>query len=286
MQFQESVSSAQQDVRLVRSEHGSPKRALPAYEQFDNPSSPLDLPYLGYVNHGMPSPLPDDYSNYHSPRAFEPYYSPHDEIPPVLSAGLVSPVIDWSGLDLPLENRGFSSAYNQPSPYAGFDQNNVSQSALTTSSSGDLSEVDDYISHYRVHHEPMPPSSPELPDSNVYPLSSTSSYMNIPHGSMSPDGERNRNHIDSFLQNTTASPIELEEPHSGGSLGSNGFARHVLTVQDAQKLAHSGIPNEAIPAPILSTPLEDVDPLWAAPYQVNEGPYDQEGGSSTAWPNR
>ena len=285
-QFQESISSAQQEVRLVRSEHGSPKRALPAYERFDNPTSPLDLPYLSY-HHGMPSsPLPDEYNNYHSPGAFEPYYSPQDDIPPVLSAGLISPVIDWSALDLPLENRAFPGAYSQPPPYAGFDHNNISHSGLTTSSSGDLSEVDDYISHYRVHHEPMPPSSPEIPDSNVYPLSSTSSYMSIPHGSMSPDGERNRNHIDSFLQNTTASPTELEEPHSGESLGSNGFARHVLTVQDAQKLAHSGVANETIPAPVLPTPLDDVDPLWAAPYQVNEVPYDQEAGSSSAWPSR
>ena len=286
VQFQESISSAQQEVRLVRSEHGSPKRALPAYERFDNPTSPLDLPYLNY-HHGMPSsPLPDEYNNYHSPGAFEPYYSPQDEIPPVLSAGLISPVIDWSALDLPLENRAFPGAYSQPPPYAGFDQNNIRHSGLTTSSSGDLSEVDDYISHYRVHHEPMPPSSPEIPDSNVYPLSSTSSYMSIPHGSMSPDGERNRNHIDSFLQNTTASPTELEEPHSGESLGSNGFARHVLTVQDAQKLAHSGVVNETIAAPVLPTSLDDVDPLWAAPYQVNEVPYDQEVGSSSAWPNR
>lgn len=286
IQFQESISSAQQDVRLVRSEHGSPKRALPAYERYDNPTSPLDLQYLGY-NHGMPSPLPDDYHNYNSPGAFEPYYGPQEEMSPVLSAGLVSPVVDWSSLDLPLENREYTGAYSQPPSYTCFDHNNISQSGLTTSSSGEVSDVDDYISHYRIRHEPIPPASPEVPDSNVYHLSSPSSYMSIPHGSMSPDGERNRHHIDSFLQNTTASPTELEEPRSGEPLGSNEFARHVLTVQDAQKLARSGVSNETVPAPILPTPLDDVvDPAWAAPYQVNEAPYEPEGSSSSTWPNR
>ena len=284
VQFQESITSAQQDVRQVRSEHGSPKRALPAYERFENPTSPLDVPYLGY-SHGIPSPLPDEYNNYHSSGAFEPYYSPQDEIPPVLSAGLVSPVIDWSALDLPVENRAFSGPFSQPPSYAYFDHN-ISQSGLTTSSSGDLSEVDDYISQYRIPHEAVPPASPELPDSNVYHLSSASSYMSVPHGSISPDGERNRNRIDSFLQNTTASPTELEEPHSGESFGSNGFLRHALTVQDAQKLAHSGTTNETIPASKLPRPRDNADPLWAAPYQVNEVPYDQEGGSNSAWPHR
>ncbi len=284
-QLQESISSAQQDVRLVRSEHGSPKRAIPAYEGFDGVVSPLDLSFLGY-NHGMPSPLPDEYSHYHSAGAFEPYYTPPDEMPPVLSAGLVSPVIDWSGLDLPLENRAYSGPYTQPPSYAFLERHNLSRSGLTTSSSGDVSEVDDYISHYPMHPEPMPPASPEISDSHVYPLRSTTSYMSIPHASISPDGSITRNHIDSFLQHTTASPTELEEPHSGESFGSNGLIGHALTVQDAQKLAHSGILNEAVPAPALPTPLDDLDPLWAASYQVNEVPYDQEGGSINAWPNR
>lgn len=285
IQFQESISSAQQDVRRVRSEHGSPKRAIPAYERFDNPISPLDMGYLGH-NHGMPSPLLDEYNNYHSTGTFEPYFSPQDEIPPVLSAGLVSPVIDWSAVDLPLENRAYSSAYTHPPSYTCFDHHNISQSGLATSSSGDASEVDDYISHHSMHREPIPPASPDLPDSSVYQLSSTSPYMNIPHGSISPSRNPNQNRIDSFLQHTTASPTELEEPHSGESLGSNGFARHALTVRDAQKLAHSGISRETITAPALPTPLDDLDPLWAAPYQANEVQYDQEGGSSITWPNR
>lgn len=283
IQFQESISSAQQEVRLVRSEHGSPKRAIPAYEGYDNATPPLDLSYLGY-HHGLPSPVLDEY-NYHSPGAFEPYYTPQDEIPPVLSAGLVSPVIDWSGLGLPLENRAFSSAYSQPPSYSCFDHN-ISQSGLATSSSGDVSDVDDYLSHYHMRHEPVPPTSPEIPDSNVYQLSSTTSYMSIPHASMSPDSNLNRNHLDSYLQNTTTSPTELDEPHSGGSLGSNDFVRHGLTVQDAQELAHSGILNETVPALTLPTPLDDLDPLWAAPYQVDEVHYSQEGSASHTWPNR
>lgn len=285
LQLQESISSAQQEVRLVRSEHGSPKRVLPVFERFENATPPLDMSYLGF-HHGMPSPLPDDYKNYHASGPFEAYYSPQEEVPPALSAGLVSPVIDWSGVDLPREHRTFPGPFSQPAPYVCFDQRNIGHSGLPTSSSGELSDVEDYVSHYRVPREAIPPSSPEIPDSNVYQLHSTSSYMNIPPGSISPDGDRNRHDIDSFLRHTTASPTELEEPPSGESVGSNGFAHHGLTVQDAQKLAHSGPPNETVPAPALPALLDDLDQLWAAPYQVNEVQYDQGSSSSSAWPNR
>ena len=284
LQFQESISSAQQDVRLVRSEHGSPQRPLPAFRRFANATPPLDVSYLGY--HGMPSPLPDEYGHYHSAGAFESYYSPQDETPPTLSAGLASPVIDWSALDFPPENRPFPSAYSQPPPYTAFDQQNITHSGLTTSSSGELSEVGDYISHYRVQQEAIPPSSPEIPAANAYRLNSTSSYVNIPHGSISPDGDRTRNQIDSYLQNPTASPTELEEAHSGESVGSNSFGRHVLTVQDAQKLARSEVLNETVRAPALPTPLDELDPLWAAPFQANDVQYDQRGNPSSAWPTR
>lgn len=278
-QLQESISSAQQEVRLVRSEHGSPKpRALPRYEGIDGSIPSLDLSYP-HFNHGMPSPLPDDY-NYSSSNGYEPYF-PSPEEAPILSAGLISPVEDWSAVDLPLDNGAFSATYSQPASYTSFDRN-VGQPGLTTSSSGDVSEVDDYISQYPLKSEPVTSTSPVVSDSGAYRLSSTSSYMSIPQASMLSDSNPNSHDMDTFLH-ATASPTELEKSEYPGPLGSGTFSRHGFTVQDAQKLAHPNASTEAIGELSLPPAIDDLDPLWAVPFNSDEVSYDPNSISTNAW---
>lgn len=276
-QLQESISSAQQEVRRVRSEHGSPKpRALPRYEGIHGSITPLDLPYPTF-NHGMPSPIPDEY-NYSSSRGYEHYFTSPEEAP-ILSAGLISPVEDWSAVDLPLDN-AFSATYSQPASYTSFDHN-VGQPGLTTSSSGEVSEVDDYISHYPLKTEPVTSTSPEVSDS-AYRLSSTSSYMSIPQASILSDSNLNSHDMDTFLH-STASPTELEKSEYPGPLGSGTFSRHGFTVQDAQKLAHPNASTEAIGELTLPPAIDDLDPLWAVPFNGDQASYTPNNISARAW---
>ena len=313
-QLQESICSAQQEVRLVRSEHGSPKpRALPRYEGIDGSLTPLDLSYPSF-NHGMPSPIPDEY-NY--PTKYEPYFPSQDEAP-ILSAGLISPVEDWSAVDLPLDNGAFSATYSQPASYTSFDHN-IGQPGLTTSSSGEVSEVDDYISQYPVKREQVTEvddytsqyplkreqvsevddyisqyplkreqvtsTSPGVSESSAYRLSSASSYMSIPQASMLSDSNLNSHDMDTYLH-ATASPTELEKSEYPGPLGSGTFSRHGFTVQEAQKLAHPNASTEAIGELTLPPAIDDLDPLWAVPFSSDEASYDPNSISPSTWVRR
>ena len=255
-QLHESISSAQQEVRLVRSEHGSPEPRPRSFIDGDVP--PLDLPYNSYNEN--PSQYAEEYSQ--SPGAFENYYAAEEQ-PPVLSAGM--PPVDWSTLDL--DNAAFSSAYSQPPSYASFDTSNVGQSGLTTSSSGELSDVGDYISH-------NPQSSSlraEMPSSSAEDVSgnrlSSSSFNSLPRASTLSSDNLSSLDYKAFLTKS-ASPTGFEEPSM--PLSSEAFAKHGFTVHDAQKLAHPDTPTEAMGG--LSLPTPEEDHVWARRFSPDEGP--------------
>lgn len=283
LQFRESISSAQQEVRLVRSEHGSPhSRISPQYDGYDSSIPSLDISNLSYAGY-VSSPAPEDYP-YHSPTGIENYFSsPHDEIPPTLSAGLSSPVEAWSATDLPLGSSVYSRTYSQSASFTSFDHSNMGQPGLTTSSSGEVSEAGDYISHYPLNSDQVTATtttSSEVPGSIAC---SGSAY--IAQQATSPV-DRIFSEIDKYLPTSTASPTELEESNNRTSFSSDRYSRHGLTVQDAQKLAHSGPPSDTVATLSLHTPLDDVDPSWASAYNPDEVPFDQEDSSSFAWADR
>lgn len=282
-QLHDSISSAQQDVRRVRSEHGSPERSAARFRDSNGDLPPLDLSYAGYD--GAQGQYPEQYSQ--SPRGFENYYSTSHEELPVLSAGMNMPAVDWSAVDLPLDG-AYSGAYSQPPSYASFDQSNVGQQGLNTSSSGELSDVDDYVSHNphgqslrpelastsaeELRYNSMGSSSAESlnfkpTSSPSYPTSS-SSYPNPSHISLLSSNNLNERDIN-FI-GTTASPTEFEEPTAGVPLRSEAFAKHGFTVHDAQKMAHPETTTEAMGGLKLPPPVDERDHVWARHYESSE----------------
>ena len=282
-QLHDSISSAQQDVRRVRSEHGSPERSAARFRDSNGDLPPLDLSYATYE--AAQGQYPEEYSQ--SPRAFESYYSTSHEELPALSAGMNIPRVDWSAVDLPLDG-AYSTAYSQPPSYASFDHSNVGQQGLNTSSSGELSEVDDYVSHNphgkslrpeiastsadELKYKSMDSSSAESLNFNPtsspsYPTSS-SSFPNPPHPSLLPPSKLNERDI-SFI-GTTASPTEFEEPTAGIPLRSETFAKHGFTVHDAQRMAHPETPTEAMGGLRLPQKADDRDHVWAKHYDSSE----------------
>lgn len=133
--IKDSMVSAQQEQRMVKSEHGSP---------FQSPTSNLDL-----LNGQLPpldlSALPGEYH-------FMPHLDTFSAVPdheqPMFSAGLSSASIDWSHYDgLDFNNDNFApSNYSQAPSFTGFDFSSLDQPALTTTStSGEISEVEDFL---------------------------------------------------------------------------------------------------------------------------------------------
>ncbi|CAF9939849.1 MAG: hypothetical protein HETSPECPRED_001914 [Heterodermia speciosa] len=286
-QLSESISSAQQDVRRVRSEHGSPEPGALRYNEFNGDLPPLDLSYAPYNNNlSSTSPLGDDYS-YQTPGGFEQYYSAPDDAP-LLSAGLSMPTAAWSAMDLPLDNGAMSGAYSQPPSYASFDHSNVGQPGLTTSSSDEVSEVGDYVTS--VMRQSQPVSTPsDAAETNPYRLSAASSYMSVPATSMSSNGNAENLDLDTFLENaknTTASPVSFEGPSLSENVDPEKFTKHGITVQDAQKLAHPGNqlpPTQAMGELSLPTPTEDNDPLWGVPFTTEDASFNSIGVTANDW---
>ncbi len=275
-QLHDSISSAQQDVRRVRSEHGSPERSAARFRDSNGDLPPLDLSYAGYES--VRGQYAEDYSQ--SPRRLENYYSTSHEELPALSAGMNMPTVDWSAVDLPLDG-AYSAAYSQPPSYASFDHSNVGQQGPTTSSSGELSEVDDYISHNprgqslrpehastpaeKLKYDSMDSSSAESlnfnPTSSPSHPTSSSSFPSLSHTSLLSSNSLNERDIN-FI-GTTASPTEFEEPTAGMPLRSEAFAKHGFTVHDAQMMAHPETPTVAMGGLKLPPHGDDRDHVWA-----------------------
>ncbi|MCJ1392889.1 hypothetical protein MMC18_005761 [Xylographa bjoerkii] len=268
-QLQDSITSAQQVVRLVRSEHGSPgPRSVSTFEQSNGQLPQLDLSYSTFNNFNTDSL--DEYNNDVS-NQYESYLATPEEHPP-FSATLSIPPVDWSTFDLPVDNGTVDAVYSQPPSYASFEHNTIGRPGLTTSSS---SETEDFATHGL--------SSPDVPTANeysyptpeslgvgLYRQSSASSFAGVPQPSFMSRSNREDMSFDPFLQGGTASPSEIEDFASGAQADPEAFTHHGLTVQDAQKMAHSGVPTEAMGELTLPATRDDNDPLWAATFDVDE----------------
>ncbi|KAG9247191.1 hypothetical protein BJ878DRAFT_415389 [Calycina marina] len=200
-QIKDSIMSAQQEQRLVRSEHGSPHVA---------PASTLDqlngqLPRLDSLTY------PASYDCLQSMDQFVGTYYPGDAQPPteqdvpVFSAGLNAPSINWLDYDgLDFNNDGLAaSSYSQAASYTGFDFGSLEQPALTmTSTSDEISEVEDFPSFDTSAIRPRLVNNQygsdfdtsDLEDMATYRLSTASSYVNLPQAQAATNLD-----IDSFL---------------------------------------------------------------------------------------
>lgn len=197
--IKDSMLSAQQEQRMVKSEHGSPHF---------NPMSNLDQ-----LN-GLLPPL--DISNMAGDYNF--FSAMPDPEQPLFSAGLSATSIDWSHYDgLDFNNENFAaSSYSQARSFTGFDFTSIDQPALTTTStSGELSEVEDF--------GPVSDSGAARPtlmnnqygsdfdnsdfggDVDGYRLSTASSYTGMPQAQMLASNSVEALDVDTFLKGVATS---------------------------------------------------------------------------------
>lgn len=203
--IKDSMVSAKQEQRMVKSEHGSPLFSpVSNLDQLNGQLPPLDL-----------SSIPTDY---YSMQTIDGFSSMPDPEQPMFSAGLSSTSIDWShydGLDFNSDNLG-NSSYSQAPSFTGYDFSSIDQSALTTTStSGEISEVEDFVSL-----NDKSGSRPTLltqqygsdfdasefgGDLDGYRLSTASSYIGMTQAQMLASNNLDTLDMDSFLKGATTS---------------------------------------------------------------------------------
>jgi hypothetical protein len=255
--IKDSMVSAQQEQRMAKSEHGSPLMS---------PSSTLDQ-----LN-GLLPPL--DFSNIAGDGNFiqslDGFSSIPDHEQPMFSAGLSSASIDWSHYDgLDFNNEEFAaSSYSQAPSFTGFDFSSIDQPALTTTStSGEISEVEDFALGDNSGARPSLlnnqygsdfDNSDLGGDIDGYRLSTASSYIGLPQAHMLASNNVERLDVDAFLKGIAASN---SYPVSHGLPTSN--------YTEASKIGQSSPPfDEHATFPLLSTD-DDNDNFWMTNFASN-----------------
>ncbi|KAL2373356.1 hypothetical protein RJ035_004683 [Blastomyces gilchristii] len=135
----DSITEGVHPVRRVRSEHGSPTHEpLFGIDDMNNDIPHLDISLAPFDPTNPASGL-FDFQN----QRFDQFYSPESEAFPETPNFNVPPV-DWSTFGLSYNPNELHTAFSQPPSYTSFDNNNFSHSNLAHSSSGEISEVEDF----------------------------------------------------------------------------------------------------------------------------------------------
>jgi hypothetical protein len=196
--IKDSMVSAQQEQRMVKSEHNSPVFGSTNLDQLNGQLPPLDLSNL--------ESFPSAY-NFSLEYDGLPAISDIDQ--PIFSAGLSAGSVDWSHYDLDFSNDNFApSNFSPAASFAGFDFSGIDQPALTTTStSGEISEVEDFMPQPSLV---TPKYGSDLDNSDVgetdgYRLSIASSYIGAPQDQMLASNDVGSLDIDEFLKDIVTS---------------------------------------------------------------------------------
>lgn len=245
-----------QDDAFHHSAHNSP--AIKPKVDMLNQLPQLDLSYTALntdISSLTSSPRPEEYQPAYNDGMG--YFSGVEQ-----SAAMTS--MSGAPVDLGLDLQGsFTPDYSQPT-YPTFENMPTSHPGLNNSSSGDVSETEDYI-NAAVHSPAVYANSPYLSPQDAglgfnLNISSDSLGNLTPPSSMpTSGGNLNGTSLDNLASSGVGSPIPQLSPEH----------EHHFTVQEAQNLAHSGLmgSREAsrMPSPPQFRPTSD--PTWASPFQ-------------------
>lgn len=244
----DSLASAQHEPRMVKSEHGSPTQCPTTnLEYLNGRLPPLDL-----------SHTTSDY-NFMSP--MDNFTSIPDQDQPIYSATLSAASIDWSHYGLGFDNNSenFPPSYSQAPSFTGIDFTSLDQPALTTTStSGEISEVEDFGSLNEIGvNRPSLLSQQYGSDfdasdfggeADAYRLSTASSYISVPQMQLLGNNDIAAIDMEAFLDGVVQSSDQ-------GSYGTSWAPAQTFT--DDIKPAHTPSSfDDNIPFPLLSAEEE------------------------------
>ncbi|OJD14172.1 hypothetical protein AJ78_05459 [Emergomyces pasteurianus Ep9510] len=217
----DSITNAPHPVRRVRSEHGSPANTpFPGIENMSHGIPHLDISLAPFDSNNPASGLFDSQD-----QNIDQFYSPETEAFPETPNFNVPPV-DWSTFGLSYSPNDLHAAFSQPPSYASFDNNNFSHSNLAHSSSGELSEVEDFAfaagmgmanpDKFDVH------SISDGSENGMYRLSS-SSHVDFSQSQLLSSNDLESVDIDAFLKagaalNQPPQPFDIVAASTGPGL--------------------------------------------------------------------
>jgi len=265
--IKDSMVSAQQEQRMVKSEHNSPVFGSSNLEQLNGLLTPLDL-----------SSLETYQPDYNFPVEFDGLPVMSDVEQPIFSAGLSASSVDWSHYDgLDFNNDNFATSnFSQAPSFTGFDFSSIDQPALTTTStSGEISEVEDFApasSSFIKYGSDFDTS--ELGDTEGYRLSTASSYMGLPQAQMLASNDVGSLDIDEFLKDIATTSNVPNIPAVAQGLPTT-------TYDEVQKFTPSAFDNNSFQL------ADDDEALWMNDFtSTNTVPYNNsnlEGQDQNVW---
>lgn len=205
--IKDSMVSAQQEQRMIKSEHNSPLLGSTNLDQLNGQLPSLDLTGL------------DSLANFNFPMSYDGLSTIPDFEQPIFSAGLSAASVDWShydGLDFNSNENFTTSEFSQAPSFTGYDFGSIDQPALTTTStSGEISDVEDFGNLAEPSLSARPNlitqkhgsdfDNSDIGDMDGYLLSNASSYLAMPQAQLLSNDNAASLDIDEFIKGVTTS---------------------------------------------------------------------------------
>lgn len=204
----DSITSAQHDVRLVRSEHGSPHLSVsPELDHIRGQLPPLDLSFSNF-NPSAGHPQPYEVSSW-TPNSVDTYFcSTPDSERAVFSAGLEPPPGDWATFDSPVGSAGFRSpTHRHHASYSSLDWAHSGPAYAASTAASDNDDLAPFGIPSPLHppsliYNHFPSDVSEACESDSYRRSTSSSLHGLPQMSLLASGNVEGISIDEFLNRT------------------------------------------------------------------------------------
>lgn len=194
----------------------------------------------------------------------EPYFASPDGDLSLGTAGFNAPSVDWSSFPLYSSDMPAPTSTQTPS-YASFDYNSIGPNFAAPSSSGDISEADEFGPLPGLAHTGSDLHSvSEGSDMDHLRLSSASSFISMPQAQLLASNNLESISIDDFLKSANESTAALEHQlQTNIGMEQKPFPDSFATSQPPTYTERNDKPVTADPTPNMVMPTTSpTDPTW------------------------
>ncbi|KAL4909004.1 hypothetical protein BDW74DRAFT_174224 [Aspergillus multicolor] len=209
----------------------------------------------------------------------EPFYTaPENDL--AFCSTFNAPPVDWSSVPL---SSAMPTTSTQPPSYASFDYGSMGPGMPAPSSSGDISELEEFAPLPHLGGSGNDPhdlnSVSEGSDIDHYRISSASSFIGLPQAQMLASSNLEQMTVDEFLQSANESTAMLEQQFNMG-MQPKALSQGVYAMPDPQTFDKSMMnPDTALP---MSTAA--AEPLWPTTlFDPNATPLDENNFFPPPW---
>ncbi|KAL4955296.1 hypothetical protein BDW69DRAFT_121780 [Aspergillus filifer] len=199
------------------------------------------------------------------------------------SAGMNAPPVDWSGIPL---SSAMQNTSTQPPSYASFDYGSMATGMPAPSSSGDVSEFEDFGPLPNLGLAGNDPhdlnSVSDGSDTDNYRISSASSFLGLPQAQMLASNDLGSMTVDDFLKSANESTAALEQQIQV----SMGMEPKMMPQQGVYAMPDEQTFDKSVPNPNTALTMSNpaTEPLWATTlFDPNSAPLDDSSFFAPPW---